>query len=285
MRVQQTTLNQETQSDGVQVFPNTVAWLNAHYTEASLKKFDQSQLYHLITRDINFDQLEQIINYKFTDKNHLILALMQSTFCYEMKETTLPSNERLEFLGDSLINFIVGKNLYHLYLKNDEGDLSKLRGALVNEGKLAELARVIDLGSFVFLGKGEMKSGGASKDSILADTFEALFAAIYFDSAEKIETLEAVFKHIVAHFEEKTKKAFYSLEQLEIFDTKSKLQELIMAIHGHFPNYRSHELPHNGGFTVQVWLGQKMLGEMTGPSKKKIEKLLAKKIIDEKLYE
>ncbi|MBC7712622.1 MAG: ribonuclease III [Rhizobacter sp.] len=282
--VQETTFNKAIQADGLRHFSDTTAWLNALYTEASLKKFDQNELYHIISNEISFEKLSQKINYTFKDKKNLIKTLMQSTFCYEMKETTLQSNERLEFLGDSLINFIVGKNLFHKYLSNDEGDLSKLRGALVNEEKLAELARTIDLGNFVFLGKGEMRTGGAEKDSILADTFEALFAGIYFDSNNHIETLEIVFKTIVELFEAKNKVDFYSINQLEVFDTKSKLQELTMAAHGAFPTYKGVELPNNGGYKVEVWLGDKMLAEMTGPSKKKIEKLLAKKIIDEKLY-
>jgi len=282
--VQETTFNSANQADGVNRFPDTQAWLNALYTEASLKKFDQNELYHIISNEINFETLEQNINYKFTDKKNLILALMQSTFCYEMKDPNLQSNERLEFLGDSLINFIVGKNLFHKYTSNNEGDLSKLRGALVNEEKLATLARTINLGPYIFLGKGELKSAGNDKDSILADTFEALFAAIYFDCANNVDVLERTFTHIVILFEKKHTKDFYSMDQLEVFDTKSKLQELTMAAHGAFPTYKAHEHPNNGGFTVEVWLGSKMLAEMTGPSKKKIEKLLAKKIIDEKLY-
>ena len=282
--MQETTFNSANQADGAVHFPDTHTWLNALYTEASLKKFDQNELYHIISREINFDTLEQKINYTFKDKKNLIAALMQSTFCYEMKDLSIQSNERLEFLGDSLINFIVGKNLYHRFLQNNEGDLSKLRGALVNEEKLAVLARVSGLGEFIFLGKGELKSGGNDKDSILADTFEALFAAIYFDCKNNVEVLEKTFTHIVSLFEKKYTKDFYSMDQLDVFDTKSKLQELTMALHGAFPTYRSIEHVNNGGFTVQVWLGQKMLGEMTGPSKKKIEKLLAKKIIDEKLY-
>lgn len=283
-RVQETTLNKAFQADGIVHFPDTQSWLNALYTEASLKKFDQNELCHIISREINFETLEQKINYSFKDKQNLVAALMQSTFCYEMKDSSLQSNERLEFLGDSLINFIVGKNLFHRFSKNNEGDLSKLRGALVNEEKLAALARVIGLGEFIFLGKGELKSGGNDKDSILADTFEALFAAIYFDCANDVEVLERTFTHIVSLFEKKHTLDFYSIEQLEVFDTKSKLQELTMALHGAFPTYRSIEHAGNGGFTVEVWLGQKKLGEMTGASKKKIEKVLAKKIIDEKLY-
>lgn len=283
-QVKETTFNSANQADGDKRFPDTHSWLNALYTEASLKKFDQNELCHIISNEINFETLEQNINYKFQDKKNLILALMQSTFCYEMKDHSLQSNERMEFLGDSLINFIVGKNLFHKYLDNNEGDLSKLRGALVNEEKLATLARTISLGPYIFLGKGELKSAGNDKDSILADTFEALFAAIYFDCGNNVEVLERTFTHIVILFEKKHTKDFYSMDQLEVFDTKSKLQELTMAVHGVFPVYRSHELSNNGGFTVEVWLGHKKLAEMTGPSKKKIEKLLAKKIIDEKLY-
>ena len=282
--VQQTTFNEETQADESGKFPATSAWLNALYAEASLKKFDQSDLYHIISRDIEFAKIEQNLNYTFKDKKFLIQALMQSTFCYEMKEKNLTSNERLEFLGDSLINFIVGKNLFDLYKESNEGDLSKLRGALVNEERLAELARVIGLGNYIFLGRGEFRAQGADKDSILADAFEALFAAIYFDSHQNIEVLEKTFKHIVGLFQDETKKYFYSLDHLDDYDTKSKLQELTMAQHGAFPTYKSQDLPEGAGFHVEVWLGAKKLAEMNGASKKKIEKLLAKKIIDQKLY-
>ncbi|MBY0412669.1 MAG: ribonuclease III [Bdellovibrionales bacterium] len=280
--MQKTTFNEETQGDVRHLMPDTIHWLHALYAAASLKKFDQCELNHIILEEINFIVLEKNIHYKFQDKKNLIQALMQSTFCYEMKEKSLSSNERLEFLGDSLINFIVGKNLYNQYTKNDEGDLSKLRGALVNEAKLAELARSVGLGNYIFLGKGELKSEGFNKDSILADTFEALFAAMYLDS-QSVDVLEAAFKQIVSAFEEKTKKMFYSLEELEVFDTKSKLQEMVMALHGQFPTYKSIEIP--GGFNVQVWLGERLLAEMEGQGKKKIEKLLAKKIIDDRLYE
>lgn len=282
--MQETTLIKAFQADGNGHFSDTQGWLSAFYTQASLKKIDENVLYHIISREINFENLEQKINYTFQDKTKLIAALVQSTFSYEMKDSALQSNERLEFLGDSLLNFIVGKNLYQRFLQNSEGDLSKLRGALVNEEKLAALARTIGLGEFIFLGKGELKSGGHEKDSILADTFEALFAAIYFDSKNDMEVLEKTFTYIVSSFEKKHTLNFYSIEQLDVFDTKSKLQELTMAMYGTFPIYRSIENASRGGFSVEVWLGKKKLGEMTGASKKKVEKLLAKKIIDEKLY-
>lgn len=284
LAVQETTLNEETQEDGSIRFPDTHSWLDAFYSEASLKKFDQSELYHIISHNISFRRLEQNIGYSFRDKKHLILALTQSTFCYEMKESSLSSNERLEFLGDSLINFIVGKNLYHLYKDHNEGDLSKLRGALVNEERLAELARSLSLGEFLFMGKGELRTKGYDKDSILADAFEALFAALYFDSNNDVALLETTFKKIVEDFEKNTGKTFYSLEHLNLFDTKTTLQELTMSLYGAFPTYRSSEIDGGRGFLVEVWLRDRKLAEMSGNSKKKVEKLLAKKIIDEKLY-
>lgn len=283
-KVQETTFNEETQADEALFFINTQSWLSALYTQLSQKKMDGNDFDEAAYKQINFENLENKIKYKFLDRKKLITALMQSTFCYEMKDFHFSSNERLEFLGDSLINFIVGKNLFQIYEKTDEGELSRLRGALVNEEKLAELARLIDLGNYLFLGKGEFKSGGSDKNSLLADTLEALFAAIYFDSKNDLSRVEHVWDEVISLYEKKGQNNFYSLTQLEMYDTKSKLQELTMARYGLLPVYKNKELPAQEGFSVEVWLGEKLLAKMSGHSKKKIEKLLAKKIIDEELY-
>lgn len=283
-KVQETTFNEETQADEALFFINTQSWLSALYAQPSQKKMDGNDFDETAYKKINFENLENKIKYKFLDRKKLITALMQSTFCYEMKDFHFSSNERLEFLGDSLINFIVGKNLFQIYEKTDEGELSRLRGALVNEEKLAELARLIDLGNYLFLGKGEFKSGGSDKNSLLADTLEALFAAIYFDSKNDLSRVEHVWDEVISLYEEKGQNNFYSLTQLEMYDTKSKLQELTMARYGLLPVYKNKELPRQEGFSVEVWLGEKLLAKMSGHSKKKIEKLLAKKIIDEELY-
>lgn len=282
--MQQTTFHSAYQADGQSHFSSTNAWLSALYTEASLKKSELNELHQIILTQISFKNLEEKLGYVFLEKKYLVQALMQSTFCYEMALPQSSSNERMEFLGDSLVNFIVGKNLYNRYKDTNEGDLSKLRGALVNEDKLAELARLVGIGEFIFLGKGEWRTGGADKNSILADTFEALFASLYFDSKNDVSLLEKMFNHIVGLYEEKTKGDFYSLSQIDVFDTKSKLQELTMAKHGILPSYKSEDLPHNGGFKVELWIGDKKIAQMSGLSKKKIEKQLAKKIIDENLY-
>ncbi len=282
--MQETTFNSAIQADGFVQFPNSSEWLHQLYTEASLKKIDQSQINHLISKEISFEILEKNIFYTFNNKNYLINSLTQSTFCYEMGLTPTSSNERLEFMGDSLVNLIVGKNLFLHFTDVAEGDLSKLRGALVNEERLSDLARSVDLGAFMLLGKGEFKSSGSEKDSLLADTFEALIAAIYLDSNEDLKTCETVFSNMVTHYEQSAKTIFYSLMHLDLFDPKSALQELTMSHHGILPTYDALELPSNGGFVVTMKLGNKILGEMSGPSKKKVEKALARKMIQEKRY-
>ncbi|NOT78628.1 MAG: ribonuclease III [Bacteriovoracaceae bacterium] len=282
--MQETTFNSAIQADGFVQFPNSTLWLNQFYIEASLKKIDQSQINYLILQQISFQQLEQNIFYSFKNKNLLIHSLTQSTFCYEMGFLASSSNERLEFIGDSLLNLIVSKKLFHLFTDSAEGELSKLRGALVNEEKLAELARSIGLGDYLFLGRGEFKSEGSQKDSLLADSFESLIAAIFLDSNEDLKVCENIFDQIVLQYEKSANTKYYSLMHLDLFDPKSALQELTMSHHGMLPVYQAVELSPQMGFLVQVKLGEKILGEMTGVSKKKVEKLLARKMIQEKRY-
>ena len=282
--MQETTFNLAIQADGHVQFPNSNEWLTQLYNEASLKKIDQSQFNHLISKQISFQNLEKNIFYTFKNKNFLIHALAQSTFCYEMNFAPHSSNEKLEFVGDSLVNLLVGKKIFHLFSDASEGELSKLRGALVNEEKLAELARSIKLGEYLFLGKGEYKSGGFEKDSILADTFEALIASIYFDNNEDLKECERVLEKIITQYEESQKTIFYSLMHLDLFDPKSALQELSMTHHGILPSYESVELPGQGGFLVTIKLGNKILGELSGSSKKKVEKALARMMIEKKRY-
>lgn len=281
--MQETTLISAYQADGSADFLNVHNWLDAFYSEASLKKFDEESFNHIIS----LKNLEKKIGYKFKNKNFLIQSLMQSTFCYEMKESVFSSNERMEFLGDSLLNFIVAENLYQLYPEMPEGELSKFRGALVNEEMLSNLARTIDLGENIFLGKGEFKSAGSEKDSILADALESLIAGIYLDSNNSIDTLKAIFSNMIAAYDqtsaEKGAQSFFAATHLDYFDSKSRLQELTVAKYNLLPTYKSIELNSAAGFRVEVYLGEKLLAQMSGVSKKKIEKQLARKILEEKL--
>jgi ribonuclease III len=186
----------------------------------------------------------------------------------------LRDNERLEFLGDAVLNLIVGHILMHHYPELKEGELSRSRANLVNETQLAEMARAFDLGSFVHLGKGEIQTQGREKNSILADAFEALVAAIYldggFDTAFTI--LEKNFLSLINHLH-------LSANNL---DYKSELQELVQIGNSAMPNYsilREEGPDHDKTF----WIGLKVNNietRGTGKSKKAAEQDAARKALE-----
>ena len=131
------------------------------------------------------EEFEQILGYHFSDPELLCRALSHSSYTNETK-LVRESNERLEFLGDSVLSIIVAEYLFKNYSKLPEGELTKLRASLVCEKSLAAFAREIDLGRFLFLGKGEQQNGGRERPSILADAFEAVLAAMYLSARRDI---------------------------------------------------------------------------------------------------
>ena len=279
--MQETTFNSQCQAIDSARYSSVHQWLAALYSEASQKN---NQLFGSIHID-SLKVLESKINYNFKNINHLINSLTHSTFCYEFKDRSqFISNERLEFVGDSLVNFATAKILFKKYPNEKEGELSKLRGALVNEHSLSKLAMSINLGDYLLLGKGEFKNKGHLKESLLADAFEALCASVYFDSDESYETLEKVFLTIVEHYEKQSHlESFFSIEHLEQFDPKTKLQEITMALFQVHPKYISTEMTN--GFRVELWIGERLFAETIGVSKKKAEKELARVVLDEKRYQ
>ncbi len=281
--MQETTFNSPYQRNGSDDFASVHLWLDALYSQASQKNLLENLENQSMTKFSSIKKLESHIEYVFKKKEFLINALTQSTFCHEFRDLSLSSNERLEFLGDSLVNFIVAKILFKRFPNANEGDLSKLRGALVNEHSLSKLAMSISLGENLLLGKGEHKNKGQNKESLLADAFEALCAAIYFDSNEETVQLEKSFMAIIDKYEAATGKNFFAFENLELFDSKTQLQELSMALFQIHPTYKSAEIKN--GFSVELWIGNKKLAEAQGPSKKKLEKELARIVLDEKLYQ
>ncbi len=281
--MQETTFNSPSQVSGNDDFASVHSWLDALYAEASHRNSLQKLDLTVLSKIHSLKNLESHLNYIFKNRELLITALRQSTFCYEFKELALISNERMEFLGDSLVNFMAGKILFKRYPTMSEGDLSKLRGSLVNEHSLAKLATSLSLGENLLLGKGEHKNHGQTKESLLADAFEALCAAVYFDSNEDVNALEKVFNRIVEKYEAQTKSDFFALENLEQFDSKTQLQEIVMAMYQTHPTYKSIEIKN--GFHVELWIGEKKLAEAHGPSKKKLEKELARIVLDEKRYQ
>lgn len=263
-------------------FNDTNQWLSAFYALPKEKKLDKKSLSHIIYKNIlqnvSLHYLESNLNYSFVHKKNLIRSLTQKTFALEIDPAfeVFSHNEQWEFVGDSLLNFMVAKKLLKLFPELSEGDLSKIRGALVNETSLAKLAEVLDLGRGLFLGRGEFLSGGKSKESLLANAFEAILAGIYYDSGQNMNVLEEVFEGIIEKYNRFVKKDFYSLEHLDIFDSKSKLQERSIALFGVYPSYKSAPHPYKPSeFLVELWIGGQKIAEKEGSSKRKLEKDLA----------
>ena len=218
-------------------------------------------------------ELEQRIQYEFKDKSLLQEALRHSSYVNEISDPHLRDNERLEFLGDAVLNLTVGHILMREYPDIKEGDLSRSRANLVNEAQLAETARSFSLGDYILLGKGEIQTQGREKNSILADAFEALMAAIYLDGG-----FNAAFGIIEKKFQP-------SIEQLDTADTnydyKSRLQERVQIDHGVMPNYnivREDGPDHDKTF----WVALKVIDvetEGSGKSKKAAEQDAARKAL------
>jgi len=165
---------------------------------------------------MEIELLEERLGYTFTDKDLLRESLMHTTYVNEHRELAGRDNQRLEFLGDTVISSIITARLFHLFPEEKEGPLTKKRAELINEGALSRIARYLGLGRFLYLGKGEEMDGGRQKASLLADAYEAVVGAIFLDSS--YETASAV---IERHFEE----AFGTFEEVSITDYKSLLLE------------------------------------------------------------
>lgn len=168
------------------------------------------------------DRLERSINYTFSDKSLLNLALSH-------RSVGSKNNERLEFLGDSLLNFIIAEALYFKFPKGKEGDLTRLRASLVKGETLAEIARHFDIGEYLVLGEGEMKSGGFRRASILADTVEAIIGAIYTESG-----MEQCKESVCLWYESRL--AEVSMEDTGK-DSKTRLQEALQKFKKPLPLY------------------------------------------------
>jgi ribonuclease III len=180
------------------------------------------------------------------------------------------SNERLEFLGDAVLGWVVADAAYHFYATDPEGRLTDVRKAVVNASALAEVARSIDLGACLLLGRGEDATGGRDKASILSDAFEAVIGAIYLDGGGAAAT-----EFIEAHLGERIRRAAGELEHL---DHKTMLQELSTRLLGASPSYRIGETgpEHAKHFTATVVIAGSDYGDGEGRSKKQAEQVAAR---------
>jgi ribonuclease III len=214
------------------------------------------------------DRLQLALGWTFVDHSLLDRALTHRSYC---AEHGIPeSNERLEFLGDSVLGFVVTTFVYDEYLALPEGELAKLRAAVVSAETLAELAGRIELGAALRLGKGEDASGGRSKPSILADAMEAVFAAVYLDGG-----LDAATKVILAALEQPIREQAAGPGGS---DFKTRLQELAARRVDQLPRYQvRHEGPdHSKRFFATVLLRGVVYGEGEGRSKKAAEQAAAR---------
>lgn len=201
------------------------------------------------------------------DADLLALALMHRSYAYE--NGGLPTNERLEFLGDSVLGIVVTESLYRRYPAWPEGQLAKLRAAVVNAGALAEVARTLGLGDFVYLGRGEETTGGRDKSSILADTMEAVIGAVFLTSG--IDTAGQVIHRLFDPLIEQAAELGAGL------DWKTSLQEVAAAAGLGLPEYRVTDVgpDHAKEFSAQAVVGGDVLGAGEGRSKKVAEQQAA----------
>ena len=217
--------------------------------------------------------LEEYLGYTFKNKKLLQNALAHSSYANEVRGG-VTSNERLEFLGDSVLSIIVSSYIYENFKKMPEGELTRLRSSLVCEKTLCGFSRQINLGEFLLLGKGERKNGGADRDSILADAFEAVLAAIYLDGGIK-PAREFVMRFVLNELESYDVKADFK-------DYKTLLQEIVQRNPEESVRYilTGESGPdHDKLFTVEVLLNSNTIGKGTGKSKKDAEEMAAKQAL------
>lgn len=209
------------------------------------------------------DELEEVIGYTFSQKGLLRQALTHSSYAHEKRMKRLSDNERLEFLGDAVLEITTSEFLYQNYPKLPEGDLTKFRASIVCEPTLALCTREIDLGKYLYLGKGENQTGGRKRKSILSDALEAVIGAIYLDGGFE-PAKKFIYRFILTDIEHK--KLFH--------DSKTSLQEAVQGKYEETLHYvlLAEEGPdHDKNFQVEARLGERVIGKGSGHTKKAAE--------------
>jgi len=212
-------------------------------------------------------ELERKLEYKFQDLGLLKQACRHSSYTNEMRMNRLECNERLEFLGDAVLELVSSEFLFEAYPDYPEGELTKLRASLVCEPTLALCAKELSLGDYLLLGKGEDATGGRMRDSITSDALEAVIGAVFLDSGID-EAKEFIRKFVLNDIE--NKKLFY--------DSKTALQEIVQGnITGEiqYGLVKEEGPDHNKIFTVEIWIGEQSYGYGTGRTKKAAEQTAA----------
>jgi len=214
---------------------------------------------------MDLSNLEKEIKIQFKDRQVLQSAMTHRSYLNENRKWPLPHNERLEFLGDAVLELIITEHLYRNY-PNPEGDLTNLRSALVNYKMLSEIASTIGLESYILLSKGEAKDVGRARQVILANAMESLIGAIYLDSGFEV-VAGFINEFIISRLEG-------ILTEGKILDPKSKFQELTQEKLGVTPNYKvlaEWGPDHNKNFEVGVFVADRQIAKGVGPSKQEAE--------------
>jgi len=210
--------------------------------------------------------LQAALNVKFKNPALLEHALIHSSYLNEYPGAMPAANERLEFLGDAVLDFIVTEKLYQDSPDLAEGEMTRIRSVLVQQETLAQVAKRLKLGDYLYLGKGEEAGGGRQKPANLAGVFEAIIAAIFLDQSLAV-TRELVLRLLAEELQEVVGRG-------KGIDYKSQLQELIQSKYRSSPDYRTIQAigpDHDKLFTVEVMIGDKVLGKGSGKSKKRAE--------------
>ena len=212
-------------------------------------------------------ELEKNIGYEFLNKKFITEALTHSSYSNEHRGEKIKNNERLEFLGDAVLEVVVSENIFVKNKNMPEGQMTKLRAAIVCEKTLAYCARQINLGEYLLLGKGEDVSGGRDRDSVISDAFEALIGAIFLDGGIE-KSKEFILNNVLSQVDEKT-----------IFqDNKTVLQEMVQVEAGKELVYKLIETSgpdHNKIFEIEAVLEGVVIGRGKGRSKKEAEQKAA----------
>ena len=224
-----------------------------------------------MSESAKLDKLQNILGITFNDASLLQQALVHGSYLHENPDFALPSNERLEFLGDSLLGFVIAEKLYTDFPDLAEGGMTKLRAALVRKETLARLAGDLGLGDYLYMGSGEESSGGRGKQSILASTLESLVGAVLLDQG-----FEPCRSFVLRLFESEMGDA---VDERLAEDYKSALQEITQARHRTAPSYRIVKTAgpdHAREFTVEVSVNGAVIGSGSGRSKRQAEREAAR---------
>lgn len=228
---------------------------------------------------------KQFLGYSFKNTELIFKAFTHKSFVHEVS-SELDNNERLEFLGDSVLQMVVSEKLYSKFPTLSEGELSKIRSAIVNEESLGKIAKFYEISQFLLVGKGELKTKGLERASLISNCFEAFLGAVLLDS--NYDVAKKLLLKLFEQFEKETGLELFDPKILLNHDAKSKLQEIVMNLYKETPTYESTELQKKNSkekyFQVKLKVKNQILGVEENLSKKKAMQILAQKTLVKELY-